>query len=154
MSIPVIVRSLFLLLTLELVCMGRASALLSEEALQEMQRKAPEQLTIQVIGVTKSIMNSDKRLDVRLEAKVLKVGRSAAGLKIGQVISIRYEAYDPIPDGIFGALGFGVLKKGKTYPAFLEPWDQRPWLAKPVPGVWFQPAAHDSSFSPLDTTSY
>ena len=127
---------------------GHSCAVLPEEMLQELQDHAPEQLTIQVLAVTTRVINSDQRLDVHVRAKVMEVKYSASGLKRGQIISIRYETYVPIPDYIFDALSFGVLKKDRTYPAFLGPWKQAEWIAKRLPGTWLEPAAHDASFSP------
>lgn len=116
-----------------------ASALWAElppQAYREWQTKAPEYLEIKVDKASPPAAMKTVAVDV--VATVVKVHRSATGLKAGDKIHILYthEVYDR---PIAGPSPIPLLHAGDAVPAF---------LAKGDKGI-YQPAARGRSFSPL-----
>lgn len=115
-----------------------ARAELPPDAYRDMQRAAPEAVEIRVAAVDVSICwfwLCDGR-DVEVEAEVVGVTRSAAGLKPGARIRIHYR-HVPL-GGRSGPRAIRIVRAGETTPAFLE---------KAAAGH-FEAAARGASFDP------
>lgn len=111
---------------------------LPPDAYRDMQRAAPEALTVRVAEVDVSICwfwLCDGR-DVTVEAEVTAVQRSAAGLTPGAQITIRYRNV-PL-GGRSGPRPIRVVAEGEQTPA---------WLEETAEGH-FRAAARGASFSP------
>ncbi len=104
---------------------------------QEDQSVAPEYIDIKVLKVKKEWCFFCPEREIRVKAKVIAVHRSAAGLKIGDVIKIKYKLFKP-PKKWTGPRPLPLLKKKKMYPAFLK-----------KTGRHFSPAARGYSFGPV-----
>jgi hypothetical protein len=106
---------------------------LPPDAYRKMQDNAPEYLEIQIFKVNK------KNDLITVDARIDKVFRTECSLKPGVAITIKYEH---IRSKLFipGPRPIPILKKGKTYPAFLK---------KEKGKDFFSPAARGASFDPL-----
>ena len=82
-------------------------------------KEAQDAIIIEVESVTAKKLKAGWT-DVVLTARVVHVERSKAALKNGARITIRYESRDPTKVNIPGPRPVPVLKKGETYPAFLN----------------------------------
>ena len=100
----------------------------------ELQKKSPEAVEIQVDRVKHQGLF---RKQEKVSATVTKVTRSAAGLKVGDKIEIRYR-HIPLR-GAAGPSPIPKLKAGAAYPA---------WLKKAEGGI-YAPSARGMSFSPV-----
>ena len=88
---------------------------------KEWQQKAPESLVIKILSVKTEETDEPRlaRVAVTLEARVERVSRSRSGLKPGEVIRIRYE-HRRHKEPLAGPSEVPVLKKGRSYPAYLK----------------------------------
>ena len=104
-----------------LLLAAAVGAELPPSAYRERQQNAPEHLEIQVLSV--STRKTDEpgrvRTDVRAEAKVERVRRSASGLESGDVIRIRYD-HTRHKEPIAGPSEVPILERGRRGPAFLS----------------------------------
>jgi hypothetical protein len=105
-------------------------------AYRDMQKKAPEHLQIEVLSV-QTVERKDA-IDVRAEARVTAVVRSASGLEPGRVIRIVYSHSTKI---VAGPRSVPVLQEKKSYPAFLQ---------KSESGDTYEPAAGGRSFEVVE----
>lgn len=124
-------------LALALLVPLAAHAELPPGAYADMQRRAPEKMTIEVLSVDVSICwlwLCDGR-DVELRARVVAVDESASGLVAGDVVVVRYR-HVPLGDRA-GPSPVPVPRKGTTTPA---------WLA--YTGDHYVPDAGGYSFAP------
>jgi hypothetical protein len=128
-------RAVLVLLAAVVLC-PLAQAELPPEAYRQMQAKAPEYLTIEVLSVQtqQSVEAQGVQIKVEVQAKVRTAQRSKAGVKEGQVITIRYGhmVYNQPPPG---PSQVPILKKETVCPAYLE-----------KKGDQFAPAAGGYSF--------
>ena len=83
-------------------------------AYKEMQKKAPEYLTIEVLWVKTKAVRDGKEAETA--ARVAEVKRSKSGLQTGTVIRIHYVHVTKV---LAGPSRIPILEKGKRYPAFL-----------------------------------
>jgi hypothetical protein len=123
-----------------------ASAELPPEVYEELQRKAPEVLFIEVTSVDVdrqikkpsgcSWLEFEVVRNVELEARVIRVVRSAAGVRPGTVIRVEYPSNNRC-EGYNGPRSIELLRKGERVNAFLVRGDR---------GV-FVPAARGATFS-------
>jgi hypothetical protein len=92
---------------------------LSEREYRRMQREAPEVVRIEVLGVReRPVREREREFEVIVDAKVLRIQRTAARIHDGEAIRITYLRHRrerPVP----GAGEPPVLERGKVYPAFL-----------------------------------
>lgn len=84
-------------------------------AYREMQKQAPEYLEIKVISV--KIVEVTDGVNVEIKAQVTAVNRSKSQLTSGAAIQINYMHNTKL---LIGPSPIPILKKGKTYPAFLK----------------------------------
>jgi hypothetical protein len=75
-----------------LLCLAMvASAELSPREYRRMQREAPEEVRIEVLRVNEvPIRERAREREIVVEAKVVRIARSAARIHEGEVIKIRY----------------------------------------------------------------
>jgi len=110
---------------------------LPPSAYEAMQREASEVLRINVLNVQETASENPAVTDVNVVAEVLKVGRSAAKLNPGDMITITYHIADH-PSGWVGPGEIPLLKDMTESIAYL----------KPVPETnEYTPAAGAMSFS-------
>jgi hypothetical protein len=117
------------------------AALFAELSPQEyrlLQLAAPEQLEIEVDKVRASAGGGL----VGIDATVVRVNKSASGLKPGKSIRIYYH-YDPNPKPAPGLDPMPLLELRKRYPAY---------LAKNAKGN-FEPVARSRSFAPVPASA-
>lgn len=115
-----------------------ARAEIAPDEYAKMQRAAPEGLRIRVDEVETStcwfwLCSSQ---DVTVEASVLEVLRSAAGLRAGDRIVVKY-VHRPLRDDESGPRAIPILEEDDVVPA---------WLAKAEGASHFVPAARGASF--------
>ena len=84
-----------------------------------LRREAQDAIIIEVESVTARELKAGWT-DVTMTARVVYVERSKAVLKNGARITIRYESRDPNKVNFPGPRPIPILKKGETYPAFLN----------------------------------
>ncbi len=108
------------------------------------QKDAGEFLDIRVTDVSLDWCLVCSKRDVRVRAKVLKVHRTAAGIKVGNTILIKYKTWTRRPRGWAGPRPIPILKEGQTYPAFL-----RRLSVNKKDGIICGPAARGYSFQVL-----
>jgi hypothetical protein len=111
-------------------------AALRPEIYDELRIGAPEVLMIEVVSVKQKSVPSDE-IEVTVEAKILHVEQSKAGLKKGEQVIISYRIRNPKLPSIPGAGDPPILEQGGVYPAFLS-------LA--AGGKIYKPTAHHWSF--------
>ena len=111
---------------------------LPPRAYEDMRNNSPEYLEIKVLKVSKGLCIACTRQSVEVEAEVLKTVRSAAGLKPGDGILVKYSHYRPRRRWA-GPRSVPILKKGTICPAFLR---------QSADGKYFEPAAGGASFEP------
>ncbi|MFK7909700.1 MAG: hypothetical protein AB8F34_03775 [Akkermansiaceae bacterium] len=86
---------------------------------QAMQNSATEKVQIEVQNVKKKKMKRWDCFDLDVKAKVISVNKSGTGVKVGDILNIRYIIHNPKvppPSGSYP----GEIKKGKTYMAYLD----------------------------------
>lgn len=78
---------------------GAARAALPVDALKKMQKNAPEKVTLDVRTVIQRAVHNAVRdvhyVQVEVEAIVVEVDRSEAGLKVGDAVKIEYTMMSP-----------------------------------------------------------
>jgi hypothetical protein len=109
---------------------------LPPSAYEKMQKESPEVLRINVLRVD-SQPETPETTQVTLLAQVVKVGRSSAGVKPGDLITIKYDVTER-PKGWAGPGEVPVPEIDTETVAFLRPLE--------IPGD-FAPAAGAMSFS-------
>lgn len=127
-------KSLILAAFALLFCVGLASAELPPSAYTAMQKGATEVLEIKVHCARRGLWISPGE---KVSAIVTKVVRSANGVKVGQMIEIRYR-HRPLR-GAAGPSPIPLLEKGDVVPAYLS-----------LDGQHFRPAAGGYSFREVD----
>jgi hypothetical protein len=114
---------------------------LSPREYRRMQREAPEELRIEVLGVhERPLREREREFEIVVDAKVLRINRTAARIRDGEVIKITYIRHRrerPLP----GPGEPPLLEQGKSYPAF---------LMKADGPRRFKPAAGSFSFERLE----
>ena len=114
---------------------------LSPREYRRMQREAPEELRIEVLGVHEHpLRERERESEVVVDAKVLRIHRTSARIHEGDVIKITYVHHRrerPVP----GPGEPPLLERGKVYPAFLTKVERE---------RIFKPAAGSFSFLPLE----
>jgi len=92
---------------------------LSPREYRRMQREAPEELRIEVLGVhERPLREREREFEIIVDAKVLRVYRTAVRIHEGDVIKITYVHHRrerPLP----GPGEPPILERGKPYPAYL-----------------------------------
>ena len=96
------------------------SAEISNSMMHALQNKAPEKLEIKVMKVSekKSTWGTYNQLHFEVEAKVIGVELTHAGVKVGDCLLIQYKKYDddkPAPSGSYPI----TVKEGQRYKAYL-----------------------------------
>ena len=88
---------------------------------RKMQADSPEQVTIEITeAAKKSVQKGDRHeFEIIATGKVLAVTKSAAGLKEGDVVKLRYSIPDEEKSPSFGRWAAAV-EKGVRYRAFLK----------------------------------
>jgi len=113
---------------------GRAWAELPPSAYIDMQQKAPEVVTLEILSSADQVMPERRgtRHRVRVEGRVIEVERSASGLKPDHQIRIEYTVFEP-NEPIAGPSEPPILERGQKVPAFLKH-DREAGLYKPAAG--------------------
>jgi hypothetical protein len=112
---------------------------LSPREYRRLQRDAPEEFRIEVLGVHERPIRERER-EVIVEAKVLRIHRTAARIHEGDVIKITY-VHHRRERPVAGPGEPPLLERGKVCPAF---------LTKVEGEHLFKPAAGSFSFEPLE----
>jgi hypothetical protein len=113
-----------------------ARAALRPEIYDELRIGAQEVLVIEVVSVKQKSVSNDQ-IEISVEAKILNVERSKAGLRKGEQITISYKIRNPKLPSIPGAGDPQILEQGSVYPAFLN---------RAAGSKIYEPTAHKSSF--------
>jgi hypothetical protein len=114
---------------------------LSPREYRRMQREAPEELRIEVLGVhERPIREREREFEVVIDAKILRINRTAARIQEGDVIKITYVRHRR-EQALPGPGEPPLLERGKVYPAFLSKIERE---------RIFKPAAGSFSFVRLD----
>ena len=96
-----------------------SQAELSPREYRRMQREAPEEVRIEVLRVGEApVPQRPREREIIVEAKVLRIGRSAARIHEGEAIKIVYRHYRGERE-LAGPGEPPLLQRGQTYPAFL-----------------------------------
>ena len=84
------------------------------------QARSPEALMIKVksVRVVKKKQTWGMRSDIEAEAQVKAVTRSASGLRVGDLIRIKY-SHSSYTQPMAGPSEPDILRQGESYPAFL-----------------------------------
>lgn len=114
----------------------------------EEQDEAQEFVVIEALDVSRDCRFWSDHRRITVHARVLEVRRSAAGLKPGQTIELRYTHRTPPGGDWVGPSPIPVLREGSRTPAFLN--RDRSEDAKSAAPARFVPAAGGYSFEPLD----
>jgi hypothetical protein len=111
--------SIFTAIVLCLV-FARAGAELPPDVYKADQARSPEALSIKVtrVEIEKKKESGGARSNIRAQAQVLGVKRSASKLKAGDTITISYSHFRH-DQPIAGPSEPDVLEEGRMYPAFL-----------------------------------
>jgi hypothetical protein len=91
---------------------------LPPSAYEEMQQKASDVFRINVLQVMKSATDDPHKAEIRIVADVLKVGRSVAKIRAGELITIRYFVIER-PPGWVGPGEVPIPDERAEVPAFL-----------------------------------
>jgi hypothetical protein len=119
-----------------------AQAELSPREYRRMQREAPEEVRVEVLRVVEApVSERPREREIIVQAKVVRIGRSAARIHDGEVIRIAYRHYRGERE-IAGPGEPPLLERGQTYPAFLAKVEGERRV--------FSPAAGRFSFERLD----
>jgi hypothetical protein len=114
---------------------------LSPREYRRMQREAPEELRIEVLGVhERPIREREREVEVVMDAKVLRIRRTAARIHEGDVIKITYVRHRR-DRPVVGPGEPPLLERGKVCPAY---------LTKIEGERFFKPAAGSFSFEQLE----
>jgi len=109
---------------------------------RRMQREAPEELKIEVLRVGESpVRERPREREIVVEAKVVRIARTATRIHDGEVIKIVYRHYRGERE-LAGPGEPPVLQRGQTAPAFLAKVEGERRV--------FSPAAGRFSFERLD----
>ena len=96
-----------------------ACADLSTREYRRLQRDSPEVVRIEVVNIhERAVREREREFEVVVEAKVVRIERTAARIHDGEVIRITYPRHRrerPVP----GPGEPPLLERGKVYPAFL-----------------------------------
>ncbi len=92
---------------------------LPPSAYEQMQQKASDVFRINVLQVMKSATDDPHKTEIRLVADVIKVGRSVAKIRAGELITIRYFV-TAHPPGWAGPGEVSIPDEGAEVPAFLS----------------------------------
>ena len=140
-------RERCLVIAILLILATAVLADLSPDVYKDLQRKAPEALSIQVSSVdvhrsfakpsSCSFFDFEVIRKVKVEARVLRVVRSGTGVRPGDVIEIEYSSISRCSDWN-GLRSMQLLRKGDLVFAFLS---RRGRTAS------FEPAARGATFS-------
>jgi hypothetical protein len=96
-----------------------AQAELPPREYRRMQREAPEELRIHVLRVGEApVPERPREREIIVEAKVVRIGRSAARIHEGEVIKIVYRHYRGERE-VAGPGEPPLVERGRDYPAFL-----------------------------------
>ncbi len=90
---------------------------LPPSAYEDMQREAPEVLRLNILTVTRTPTADGESID--LLAEVLKVGRSANNVQVGDMITVHYELTDH-PAGFVGPGAVSVPAEKEETVAYLK----------------------------------
>lgn len=95
---------------------------LPPDVYEEAWKNAPELLEIEVtrVALNEKSENRMKRTSVFADATVTKIERSAAKVKVGDKISVRYMTSTPLESGWAGPASNQILSKGVRYKAYLK----------------------------------
>ena len=114
-------------------CLAGGRGDLSPREYRRLQREAPEELRIEVLGVhERPIREREREFEVVVDAKILRINRTTARIHEGDVIKITYVRHHrerPLP----GPGEPPLLERGKVYPAFLSK-VERERIFKPAAG--------------------
>ena len=113
-----------------------ARAELPPQVYEDLKAKAPEVLEVEITRVALNKRDGENLRDISVfaDAKVKNVTRSKSGVKVGDVISLRYMTFEVITDGWAGPSPIAQVEAGKTY---------RVWFKKA--GRYFYDAARGRS---------
>ena len=94
-----------------------ARAELPPQVYEELQARAPEVLAIEITRVATNKRDGENLRDISVfaDAKVTGVTRSQSGVKVGDVISLRYMTFEVIADGWAGPGPMALVDAGKSY---------------------------------------
>lgn len=133
-------RAVCALVVLAGLCVA-VQAELGPREYRRMQRDAPEEVKIEVLGVhERPIREREREFEVEVDAKILRIVRSAARIHEGERIKITYVRHHrerPVP----GPGEPPLLERGRVYPAY---------LTKVEGERLFKPAAGTFSFERLE----
>ena len=123
------------------------SAEISNSMMHALQNKAPEKLEIKVMKVSekKSTLGTYNQLHFEVEAKVIGVELTHAGVKVGDRLLIQYKKYDddkPAPSGSYPI----TVKEGQRYKAYLGMKKEDENVAEVEGLVVYSPQAARGSF--------
>lgn len=127
-------RLMLVVLAVSAVPSVAARAELPPSAYEKRQKDAPEHVEIRVASV-KTEEKKERggvRIEVRAQAQVGRVHRSASGLKTGDAIRLRYTHTRP-KEPIAGPSEVPIVRAGETCPAFLAR-DEKDGTYVPVAG--------------------
>ena len=113
-----------------------ARAELPPQVYEDLKAKAPEVLEVEITRVALNKRDGQNLRDISVfaDAKVVGVARSNSGVKVGDVISLRYMTFEVIARGFVGPSPIETIEEGKTY---------RIWFKKA--GRYFYDAARGRS---------
>jgi hypothetical protein len=113
-----------------------AKAELPPGSYDKLRKGAGEMLVIEIMTVQQKAISGNK-IEVTLQAKILRVEQSRTGLKPGVQMVISYSEFDPKANRPAGARPVPILERGGVYPAFLN---------RANNGKSYEPAAYGESF--------
>ena len=101
---------------------------------RRMQREAPEEVRIHVLRVEEAPLRERPReREIVVEAKVVRIARSAARIHEGEVIKITYRHFRGERE-VAGPGEPPLLERGREYPAFLAKVEGERHVFSPVAG--------------------
>ena len=94
-----------------------ARAELPPQVYADLKAKAPEFLEVEITRVALNKRDGENLRDISVfaDAKVSGVTRSKSGVKVGDVISLRYMTFEVITPGFVGPGPIAQVEKGKKY---------------------------------------
>lgn len=113
-----------------------ARAELPPQVYEDLKAKAPEVLQVEIMRVAINKRDGQNLRDISVfaDAKAVGVARSQSGVKVGDVISLRYMTFEVIRMGFVGPGPIARVEKGGSY---------KVWFKKA--GSYFYPAARGRS---------
>jgi hypothetical protein len=101
---------------------------------RRMQREAPEEVRIHVLRVEEAPLRERPReREIIVEAKVVRIARSAARIHEGEVIKITYRHFRGERE-VAGPGEPPLVERGRDYPAFLAKVEGERHVFSPVAG--------------------